>query len=93
MTSPTTAELSYERLHDVRLWRDLAGELRLSPRELDVAILLVLGCSAGQIAKRLGIAKGTVLTYITRIKTKAGASHRAELIVRLLLHSGLLLGK
>lgn len=88
-----TRQMSRERLNDPNLWLGLREELSLSPRELDVAILLVLGHSVGQIARRLDIAKGTVLTYMKRLRAKTGVSHRCEVVTALLLASGLLLGE
>lgn len=88
-----TRQMSRERLNDPQLWLGLREELSLSPRELDVAILLVLGHSVGQIARRLGIAKGTVCTYMLRLRSKTGASRRCEVVTALLLASGLLLGE
>lgn len=90
---PDTAELSRRRLHEPSLWLGLREELRLSPRELDVAIRLVLGDSLSEIAARLGIKKGTVVTYCRRIKRKAGEQDHRRLAVALLMASGLLLGK
>jgi DNA-binding CsgD family transcriptional regulator len=86
-----TRQMSRERLNDPQLWLGLREELSLSPRELDVAILLVLGHSVGQIARRLGIAKGTAITYTKRLRRKVGVSRRCEVVTALLLASGLLL--
>lgn len=88
-----TERRSRARLMEVKLWRGLQAELGLSPRELDVAIRLVLGDSLSQIARRLGITKGTVLTYMKRIKVKAHCRYRGQLVTKLLLASGLLLGE
>ena len=86
-----TEKLSRERLQDVALWRTLQQDLRLSDREIQVAIRIVLGDTISAIARRLGIGPGTVVTYYRRLKRKAHALHRAELIAKLLLASGLLL--
>jgi len=86
-----TAAMSRERLMDARLWLGLQEELGLSPRELDVAIRLVLGDSLSQIAGRFGITKGTVKTYCDRLKRKAKVADRTRLVTALLLSSGLLL--
>lgn len=88
---PDTAEMSRERLRDVHLWRGLQIQKGLSDREIQVVILLVLGCSLGQIAERLGIRRNTVVTYVRRIKGKCGQTNRAKLVVDLLMASGLLL--
>jgi len=84
--------MSRERLQNVRLWLGLQEELHLSQRELQVAIRLVLGDSLTQTAMRLNIARGTVVTYCGRIKRKARVHRRSELVMTLLLNSGLLLG-
>ncbi len=89
----TTETQSRARLADVALWRGLQRELRLSEREIQVAIRLVLGDSVRQIAARLGISVYTVLTYQRRLKDKCQVQHRNELVTKLLLASGLLLGE
>jgi len=88
-----TRQMSRDRLNDPEMWLGLREELSLSPRELDVAILLVLGHSVRQIARRLGIACGTVCTYMLRLRRKTGARRRCEVVTALLLASGLLLGE
>ena len=89
----TTEQLSLARLQDAALWRGLQAELHLSDRELEVAIRLVLGDSIRSIARRLSIRPGTVTGYIVRIKQKAGVRYRGEVVTKLLLSSGLLLGE
>jgi len=80
-----------ERLRDPALWVALGRELRLSPRELDVAILLATGRSVRQIAELLGIERFTVKTYLMRLRRKAGVADRTALVVALYMRSGLLL--
>ena len=91
-TAGLTATMSRERLREPKIWLGLQQELHLSDRELQVAIRLVLGDSLSQIAGRLQIGRGTVVTYCGRIKRKARVQRRGELAVVLLLNSGLLLG-
>ncbi len=55
------------------------GEL-LSPREVEVMKLLLLGYSAGKIAPQIYLSKRTVEHHIERIKQKLGCESRAELI-------------
>lgn len=88
-----TEHLSRQRLADVSLWRGLQRELGLSDREIQVAIRLVLGDPAWQIAMRLHLSPLTVQTYQKRLKRKAGVQRHAELVTKLLLASGLLLGE
>jgi DNA-binding NarL/FixJ family response regulator len=67
----------------------LLGELRgdppvqtlhtpLSARELEVLQLLVHGKTYGEVATALGIAEGTVQTYVKRIYEKLDVSSKAE---------------
>ncbi len=50
----------------------------LSKRELEVLELLVHGHTYGDVAKALGIAEGTVQTYVKRIYEKMDVSTKAE---------------
>lgn len=88
----TTADLSLGRLQDVALWRGLQRELGLSERQLQVAIRLALGDSLCEIATRLGISPNTVASHYARLKERAHVRYRGDLIGRLYLCSGLLLG-
>ncbi|MBN2039921.1 MAG: helix-turn-helix transcriptional regulator [Spirochaetes bacterium] len=60
-----------------------AGELKdvygLSPREIEVLLLLCSGLSAGQIANECGITLQTAKTHIHNIYKKCGLSNRVEL--------------
>lgn len=49
----------------------------LTPREVEVLVLVARGCSNRQIAQRLGIRPKTAGNHIERIYTKAGVSTRA----------------
>ena len=49
----------------------------LTPRELEVLVLVARGASTRQVAKSLGIAPKTAGTHIERIYVKIGASTRA----------------
>ena len=55
------------------------GDLGLSPRETDIAILLLSGKTREEIGKLLFLSAGSVNTYCTRVYKKAGCSSRAEL--------------
>ncbi|MEM7605886.1 MAG: response regulator transcription factor [Myxococcota bacterium] len=72
-----------ERLLDA----DTSGKA-LSTRELQVLQLLVEGKSVTALAKALHISMSTASTHIGRIKTKLGASSKADL-VRIALRDGL----
>jgi two-component system nitrate/nitrite response regulator NarL len=60
------------------------GAERLTPRELQVLVLVAQGLSNQVIAGRLGIKPGTVKTYVERIIGKLGVSSRLEAAVRAL---------
>ena len=52
----------------------------LSQRELEVALLVVRGCSNKQVARELGVCEGTVKLHVRSIFRKVGASSRYSLI-------------
>lgn len=56
--------------------------LNVTPRERQVVDCLIEGLRTDEIANRLGLAPGTVLTYIKRIFEHTGTSHRGELVAR-----------
>jgi len=72
--------------------RDLNGEIpaeilqRLKPRERDVLVEWVKEPNAGRIAKRLGLSKGAVANYLTRIRQHLSTSSDAELMKLLLTY-------
>ncbi len=57
---------------------------RLSPREREVAQLMVDGLYNEEIARELSVALPTVKTHITRIRTKTGSRNRVEAVVAVL---------
>lgn len=54
-----------------------SGPAGLTPREVEVLVLISRGASNRQVAHALGIAPKTAGTYIERIYTKTGASTRS----------------
>lgn len=54
-----------------------SGPAGLTPRELEVLLLIARGASNAQAARTLGITPKTAGTYIERIYTKTGASTRS----------------
>ncbi len=56
---------------------------RLTPREQDIARLVMLGLADKEIARRLGISATTVRTHLEHAFRKVGASNRATLVHRL----------
>lgn len=53
----------------------------LSPRELEVAILIARGLTSKEVGARLEIKKGTVDKTLEHIKDKLGISSRPELAI------------
>lgn len=56
----------------------------LTPREVDVTMLLCQGVSPSNISKKLGIAQSTIYKHISHIYSKMQVSTRQELLVRIL---------
>ena len=56
----------------------------LTPREREVAALLIQGLTSKGVGKRLGISPRTVDVYRARLMRKLGAATTAELVTRLL---------
>lgn len=61
-----------------------ANRAGLTPREMEVALLVGQGLSNLEIANRLGLALETVKVHLRRALRKTGADGRAELCARLL---------
>jgi DNA-binding CsgD family transcriptional regulator len=53
------------------------GPAGLTPREVEVLVLIARGAATGDVATQLGISRKTAGTHIERIYTKTGASSRA----------------
>ena len=56
---------------------------RLTPRELEIALLIASGYCSKVIARRLGISAHTVRAHIERVFAKLDVHKRAELIARM----------
>jgi DNA-binding NarL/FixJ family response regulator len=55
---------------------------RLTPRQQDLLRLVAAGHTNSQIARRLGIAEGTVRTHLESIYEKLGVSSRTAAVTR-----------
>ncbi len=58
----------------------MSERTNLSDREMEILSLIAHGYVNKQIARRLGIACGTVDTHITRVLLRLGARTRAEAV-------------
>ena len=52
---------------------------QLTPREREIALLITDGLKNTVIARRLGLAPGTVNTYVQQIKGRLQLSRRSEI--------------
>lgn len=66
--------------------RRVSGPAGLTPREIEVLILIARGEATGDVAHRLGISRKTAGTHIERIYVKTGASSRATATLFALRH-------
>ncbi len=57
--------------------------LGLTPREMDVLVLLVAGHSNKQIGRNLGIAEATIKAHVTNILRALDANNRTQVVYRL----------
>lgn len=71
------------RLMDAPTWKNLAGSLHLSPRELEVVQGVFDEGTEREIANHLGISHHTVHMYIERIYRKLGLHSHVGLVLRI----------
>lgn len=62
------------------------GPAGLTPREIEVLLLIARGASTRQVAKHLGVSPKTAATHIERIYTKTGATTRSAATLFALRH-------
>ena len=76
--------------HEAGIWafEDLSAKralkFELTPREREIAALLIQGLTSKFIGKQLGISPRTVDVYRARLMRKTGAATTPELVMRLL---------
>jgi DNA-binding NarL/FixJ family response regulator len=63
-------------------WIAVAARLRLTAREVSVAVLMFEGKTRLRIARQLGCAPGTVRVYIDRLFAKLNVEERVGLVLR-----------
>lgn len=78
-------ESDLPELFSERQWLLLVKAFRLTPRQLEVARIICLGCTNGQIAKRLGISIATVRLHAAGIYIATGARSRVGIVVLFVL--------
>jgi DNA-binding NarL/FixJ family response regulator len=85
------------RVHSGSEWVELLGQTRevappratppeslgLTPRELELAALVVSGLRNREIAERLGISEGTAKLHLYNVYKKLGVANRVELVLRM----------
>ena len=82
--------LDPQRPHAAGIWafEDLSSkralQVELTPREREIAALLIEGLTSKGVGKRLGISPRTVDVYRARLMRKTGAATTPELVNRLL---------
>jgi len=67
---------------DDETWAGVVADLKLSPQQARIMGLIAQGMSDKRMASELGIAYGTVRTYLDRLVVKLGAENRIALVVR-----------
>jgi len=67
--------------------RDATTKYVLTPRESEVAHLVVQGAGTADIAEALSIAPSTVVLHVKRIMAKTGARTRSAMVSRIVRHS------
>lgn len=64
-------------------WDFLNARLQsLTDRQLEIAQHIISGCTARQIAQKLGLSSRTVETHIENIKSRLGCANKTELLVQ-----------
>jgi DNA-binding CsgD family transcriptional regulator len=64
-------------------WKAICSHLKLSPREADIAALLLTDSTEAAVARELSISSHTVHSHLERLYRKLNVHSRCELVVRL----------
>jgi DNA-binding NarL/FixJ family response regulator len=67
---------------DAETWSAVVENLALSPQQARIVVLVLQGLQDKEIAAKLGLAYGTVRTYLARVCERVGAANRILLVVR-----------
>jgi DNA-binding CsgD family transcriptional regulator len=81
--SPSRSSASSPLPLDPQRWAAVVSHLGLSPQQARIAELVIRGKKDKEIMAELGIAKGTLRTYLERVHYRAGSQDRVQLVVRL----------
>ncbi len=80
-TSLIAPEITQRLISHLAPHRPDAKLSNLTPRELEALKLIGQGLSNEELARALFVTPTTARTYVSRIMTKVGATHRAQLVV------------
>ena len=83
-------KIACARLFKSKYWMTAKKRLGLSNREIQVGVLLTKGLSTVEIAEKLGCGTGTVRSHIKTIKQRMAVSSRVQVVVKLILATGIL---
>lgn len=78
LTGKVARKLALNIRHTNSRWETAGGQLELTPRELDLAKLLVEGCNTREMAEKLYLTQGTVKNYLSDLYAKIGTNDRAK---------------
>ena len=62
-----------------KAWAGIADRLELSPRQMEVARYVLADQSDGEIARALGLSRGTIHTHVDRLHEKLHVHSRVQL--------------
>lgn len=65
-------------------WNRIAKALKFSPRQKQIAELILCHCCDKQIVAETGLGLPTVRTYLSRMFTRTGVTDRHELVLLVL---------
>ncbi len=63
-------------------WAAIADKLELSPRQMEVARCVLTDQSDEEIARALGLSRGTVHTHVERLHEKLDVHSRVQVVTR-----------
>jgi Response regulator containing a CheY-like receiver domain and an HTH DNA-binding domain len=83
MQAPSGSSFSAGRARLLRTRASTQESLGLTPRELELAGLVVSGLRNREIATQLGISEGTTKLHLYNVYKKLGVANRVELVLRM----------